>query len=222
MSKEEEESLFSDVAEKKTPTIREQKCKNRYKVTEDMKQSFVGASEAINGEEAKGSTIDTMGSGRKTIMESEQISNYNVHQVDGDESYAESSMEGGARTQASMPSLSNHIRQLKETTATTKKKQFVKGNLAGPELVWTASSIGNRIIIAGEKDYWPDGWTKRVYRRANGKSKGRLDSYWYSPVMHYRLRSLPEVKAFMKIASEATGNDERKAWRVFKERKNKK
>jgi hypothetical protein len=62
---------------------------------------------------------------------------------------------------------------------------------------------------------WPEGWMKRVFRRASGATKGDTDRYWYSPVLGKKFRSMNEVRRFM-AAMKTTGNDEEAAWRVFK------
>jgi hypothetical protein len=51
------------------------------------------------------------------------------------------------------------------------------------------------------------GWTKKMMKRMNGKNIGRVDSYWYTPKMKYRLRSIVEVKLFMKALQYYEGNE---------------
>jgi hypothetical protein len=62
---------------------------------------------------------------------------------------------------------------------------------------------------------WPNGWIKKVFRRQNGATKGGTDSYWYTPEQGYKLRSMKEVKRFMK-ALTMTNGDEARAKKIFK------
>mmetsp|Transcript_29197 Transcript_29197/g.41324 ORF Transcript_29197/g.41324 Transcript_29197/m.41324 type:complete len:239 (+) Transcript_29197:1841-2557(+) len=64
---------------------------------------------------------------------------------------------------------------------------------------------------------WPAGWTKRIFQRASGATKGSTDRYWYTPVLKKKLRSMAEVKRF--IAAFKTCHDEQNAWDAFKAKK---
>jgi hypothetical protein len=65
---------------------------------------------------------------------------------------------------------------------------------------------------------WPAGWTKSVVKRQSGATAGTQDSYWYTPTLEYKLRSMKEVKRFMAALATAKG-DEKEAWGVFKHKK---
>lgn len=65
---------------------------------------------------------------------------------------------------------------------------------------------------------WPDGWTKKVFERPSGKTKGTKDGYWYTPVTKRKLRSMTEVKNFMAALLTSKG-DEEAAWKIFKTKK---
>jgi hypothetical protein len=54
---------------------------------------------------------------------------------------------------------------------------------------------------------WPDGWLQRAYRRNFGRTKGRVDVYWYTPRMRYQLRSRLEVRRFMGVLQALDGNE---------------
>jgi hypothetical protein len=45
---------------------------------------------------------------------------------------------------------------------------------------------------------WPKGWFMRVYKRDEGETAGRKDRYFYSPKKEHKLRSVVEVKYFLK------------------------
>jgi hypothetical protein len=72
--------------------------------------------------------------------------------------------------------------------------------------------------VPNEKfEYSWDGWTKKTFKRQSGKTKGSTDSYWYTPKMKYKLRSLTEVKRF-HICMENNKNDEELAYKAFKQK----
>ena len=62
---------------------------------------------------------------------------------------------------------------------------------------------------------WPGGWTKKVYQRKSGDTKGSQDRYWFTPRENYKLRSMREVKKFL-FALQKTNDDEREAKKIFK------
>ncbi|CAJ1955197.1 unnamed protein product [Cylindrotheca closterium] len=62
---------------------------------------------------------------------------------------------------------------------------------------------------------WPEGWVKRVFERASGATKGSTDKYWYSPINGIKLRSIMEVRRFMK-ALEMKKGDEIEAKKIMK------
>lgn len=62
---------------------------------------------------------------------------------------------------------------------------------------------------------WPDGWVKKIFARKHGASKGATDRYWYSPNKKIKLRSLVEVKKFLKALIDTNG-DEQKAKKLMK------
>ena len=62
---------------------------------------------------------------------------------------------------------------------------------------------------------WPEGWTKKVVKRASGESKGHTDRYWYTPITQLKLRSMVEVQKFIQ-ALEQTNGDEVAAKKIFK------
>ena len=60
---------------------------------------------------------------------------------------------------------------------------------------------------------WPDGWIKRVYKRGGGgggsiKTAGTTDKYWYTPSKSYKLRSMVQVKKFVKALERFDGDEE--------------
>jgi len=54
---------------------------------------------------------------------------------------------------------------------------------------------------------WPKGWLKKVFARKNGASKGSTDRYWYSPKESFKLRSMVQVKKFLKALKETKGDE---------------
>lgn len=65
---------------------------------------------------------------------------------------------------------------------------------------------------------WPEGWVKKKIERSGGATKGRLDPYWYSPLTAKKFRSMTEVRRFLALLGETSG-DENAAWNLFKNKK---
>lgn len=86
-----------------------------------------------------------------------------------------------------------------------------------PQMVWSGKP-DEKFFSLGHPINWPPGWTKRVYQRASGDSKGATDRYWFTPVENFKLRSLKEVSRFFDCM-DACGQDESSAWRMFKGRR---
>jgi Methyl-CpG binding domain len=67
---------------------------------------------------------------------------------------------------------------------------------------------------------WPPGWTRKVFERQSGASKGHRDRYWYSPKKSYKFRSIKNVLEFL-ADMVTTGGDEELAHKLYKTRSNK-
>lgn len=65
---------------------------------------------------------------------------------------------------------------------------------------------------------WPTGWTKKIFERPSGATKGSHDRYWYTPITKRKLRSMVEVKRFIEALGKSNG-DENQAWKIFKTKK---
>ena len=71
-----------------------------------------------------------------------------------------------------------------------------------------------------------EGWTIKTYQRQTGSSAGHTDSYWYSPALGKKFRSLKEIgrfkQALARVQADAGGaaldaaHAERLAWKAFK------
>mmetsp|Transcript_33336 Transcript_33336/g.78678 ORF Transcript_33336/g.78678 Transcript_33336/m.78678 type:complete len:346 (-) Transcript_33336:285-1322(-) len=92
----------------------------------------------------------------------------------------------------------------------TKTPKVSKPKFARPEPVPVWEGIPDEDIDGG----WPEGWVKRLYARKTGATKGATDRYWYSPKEKIRLRSMVQVKKFMR-ALEDTKGDESKAKEIM-------
>ena len=65
----------------------------------------------------------------------------------------------------------------------------------------------------------PTGWKMKTFRRMAGKSAGNTDSYWYSPQLMHRFRSMKGCKLFIEILNEpGIAGDESVAFNEFKKR----
>lgn len=84
------------------------------------------------------------------------------------------------------------------------------GSRSSPE-VWSGAPDDD----LGAGFQWSAGWIKKKFERQSGQSKGTFDSYWYTPALQKRLRSIAEVKRFM-TALKDQGGDEEAAWVAFK------
>lgn len=93
------------------------------------------------------------------------------------------------------------------TTPKKRGKTSSRKSIGAPE-VWSGEPDDN----LGEGFEWSKGWIKKKFERQSGKTKGALDSYWYSPILQKKLRSLAEVKRFIREL-KANGGDEEEAWR---------
>ncbi len=63
----------------------------------------------------------------------------------------------------------------------------------------------------------PTGWTSKTYERKSGKTAGSTDTYFYSPQVGIKFRSIKRCKEFIEIVKEVNGN-ESQALKLFKER----
>ena len=57
------------------------------------------------------------------------------------------------------------------------------------------------------KGGWPPGWIQVIMERQSGKTEGRWDRYWYSPLCRYRFRSMVMVKQFLSFLERTKGNE---------------
>lgn len=99
----------------------------------------------------------------------------------------------------------------KAKTPSSKVKTPSSGKRLPAEEVWSGEPDDD--LDGG----WPEGWTKKTFQRASGRSKGDFDSYWYSPIENKKFRSMNEVRRFL-AALQTTNGDEAKAWKMFKGR----
>ena len=99
----------------------------------------------------------------------------------------------------------------KESTVTKTPKSTKAKSPGRPKakLVWTGPP--DEPLDGG----WPKGWTKHIYERSSGATKGGRDRYWFTPVLNRKLRSMVEVKRFMAALKQSDG-DETMAVKVFK------
>lgn len=97
-------------------------------------------------------------------------------------------------------------KNLKTKATPPKKGKKTKTKVSRKEVlpVWTGPP--DEDIDGG----WPKGWVKKIFARKNGATKGSTDRYWYSPKEKFKLRSMVQVRKFLKALAETKG-DERKA-----------
>jgi hypothetical protein len=55
---------------------------------------------------------------------------------------------------------------------------------------------------------WPKGWIEQIYQRGGGATKGRPDSYWYTPNKMHKIRSIVNVKLFLSFLEKCNGDED--------------
>jgi hypothetical protein len=134
------------------------------------------------------------------------------------------------RTTAAQQSAEKKKRSLETPTLPAKKQKSTPASKSSAKSKSPAAATSSskkraipREISSGPPDEpmeggWPAGWRKSVVQRQAGATKGTKDRYWYTPTQEYKLRSMVEVKRFMKALADAKG-DEKEAWGVLKYKK---
>ena len=115
--------------------------------------------------------------------------------------------------QSTMAAATNSIPSLGvQTSSSLKQQSKTSPNKKGGSLLVES---GLPTDILGEGLEWPKGWTKIKKQRLGGASAGSFDCYWITPIHSFRLRSLPEVRKFLR-ALQANGGDEVLAKKTIK------
>lgn len=99
----------------------------------------------------------------------------------------------------------------KAVSSKQKKEKGSATSVRGPPAVEVWSGEPNEPLEGG----WPAGWTKRIFERPSGATKGSHDRYWYTPITKRKLRSMVEVKRFIAALGKSEGNED-EAWKLFK------
>lgn len=102
---------------------------------------------------------------------------------------------------------SNKAKETKSASSPATRKSPSSGATASNEVF---SGVPNEKF-----EYSWAGWTKKTFTRQSGKTAGSTDSYWYTPHMKYKLRSLTEIRRF-HLCMEKNNNDEVAAFRALK------
>jgi hypothetical protein len=110
------------------------------------------------------------------------------------------------------PSAPKKPKKTPDKLITDSAKQKARGSVVSAIEVWSGKP--DEPLAGG----WPDGWTKKIFERPSGKTKGTRDGYWYSPVTKKKFRSMVEVNRFMAALLQSKG-DEDAAWKIFKTKK---
>jgi len=114
--------------------------------------------------------------------------------------------EKGGIDAANRTTTKTRVTNIKTKATPPKKGKKTKAKVARKEAFAEWTGPPNEDIDGG----WPKGWVKKVFARKNGASKGSTDRYWYSPEEKFKLRSIVQVKKFLKALVETKG-DEKKA-----------
>eukprot|EP00537_Pseudo-nitzschia_pungens_P006646 CAMPEP_0172366374 /NCGR_PEP_ID=MMETSP1060-20121228/14796_1 /TAXON_ID=37318 /ORGANISM="Pseudo-nitzschia pungens, Strain cf. cingulata" /LENGTH=546 /DNA_ID=CAMNT_0013090199 /DNA_START=93 /DNA_END=1733 /DNA_ORIENTATION=- len=94
-------------------------------------------------------------------------------------------------------------KRTKSSETTSKSSPIRRQRSVGLPVVSTLSPPDDDLKMGD----WPSGWTKIARQRNRGKTTGRLDFYWISPLRRYPFRSLAEVRRFL-LALEVSDGDE--------------
>jgi len=97
-------------------------------------------------------------------------------------------------------------KHLKTKATPPKKGKNTKAKVSRQEALPVWTGLPDENMDGG----WPKGWVKKIFARKNGATKGSTDRYWYSPKEKFKLRSMVQVKKFLK-ALAVTKGDEKKA-----------
>jgi len=87
----------------------------------------------------------------------------------------------------------------------TQTKSSATPTRARPVEVYRGEPIDSLADI--NMKFFPDGWEKLIMKRTSGKLIGKLDPFWLTPKMKYRLRSMVEVKQFLIALDHCKGNE---------------
>lgn len=112
--------------------------------------------------------------------------------------------------------LQNSGPRFKRTPNKAKEKTPRKSPATTPN---TTPRMSPKLVPSSEhhKSNLPAGWSVKTFLRQGGDSAGTTDTYFYSPRLELKFRSIKKVKLFCDILAEC-GDDETRAHMVFKER----
>jgi len=148
------------------------------------------------------------------------VHNYYMHQQQQAMAYQHGQQHYAAQIPGSggIANYSNEIKQVTNNTSikaiskvpakakckSSPKIKLTTGSEKTPRAVEVFSGKPNEALEGG----WPDGWKKKTMKRMGGKTAGSFDSYWISPKMNYRLRSMKEVTSFLAALKAYDGNEQ--------------
>jgi len=69
---------------------------------------------------------------------------------------------------------------------------------ACPQTISTSGNSSKHVVHIGPAEDLPEGWTMKQLVRKSGVKKGKLDTYWYTPVLKKQLRSKVQVRKFIE------------------------
>ena len=71
----------------------------------------------------------------------------------------------------------------------------------------TLENRDSNTVLITKNNKIGQGWIRREVKRKGGKSKYKIDKYWYSPVKGYILRSYKQLQLFIEIFKEHNSED---------------
>jgi hypothetical protein len=92
--------------------------------------------------------------------------------------------EKPAKTMTLKPAQKKAIMTGKSANKKPVPKKATVAKKTAPEAVWVGTPTDD--LEGG----WPKGWTKKLFERKSGATKGHKDRYWYSPINGFKLRSM--------------------------------
>ena len=88
---------------------------------------------------------------------------------------------------------------------------------SSPDSQALSAPVGNHskpVVYFGPAEGLPEGWTMKQLMRISGKAEGKVDTYWFTPVLKKQLRSRVQVSRFIeRMQLEDSDVDEEAVYR---------
>lgn len=188
--------------DKAQPTEEEKKTKKKKHLTNGVKSELVNV---VSNEASKPSSKPMAAAEPSSPSQSDKTSNEQENSADNTSPKPRIKI----RIYGSQVGVISNGQQ--SSSSSQKKQKTPRNGMLAPEKIYD----GPPNCELGGGYEWTPGWRQETYRRANGESRGGIDSYWFSPQIGLRLRSKVSIRRFMDRI-RACGGDEKMARVGFK------